>query len=315
MKNLFVSGLFFVFSAAALAQDSFKIGTGGVSGIYYPTVEAICGLVNKHGGNGNSVCKVESTAGSVYNLDKVLAGGLDFGIAQSDVIYQAYTGTEKFAGKPQKTLRAIMTIYPELLALIVDKKAGISVLEDIKGKRINIGNPGSGNEATTMIVLEEAGLRKADLALAGGLKAQECPAALKAGKIDGYFYMVGHPAANLREAANSLPVDLLQIDGRPVYNMLEKYPYYSKGVIPGGLYKGITDDVPTVGVKAVLTATDKTADDKVLLILKSVLEHFEEFKKIHPGPGTVTKEELLHNLSAPLHPAAEKYYRETGLIK
>ncbi|WP_353571044.1 TAXI family TRAP transporter solute-binding subunit [Candidatus Albibeggiatoa sp. nov. BB20] len=297
------------------AINFFSIGTGGVTGTYYPTGGAICRLVNKHKSETKMHCSVESTGGSVYNINTIKNGELDFGVAQSDVVYQAYNGSGKFEGKAYGDLRAVMAIYPELLALVVSKASGIQSVENIEGKRINLGNPGSGNEATADILLAEAGLTRDDLALAGVLKAQECPTALRDKKIDGYFYMVGHPTSNIQDAANSVDIRLISIDGSYADSMIEKYPYFAKGIIPAGIYKNVDVDVHSVGVKAVLVTKKDTSDEMIELVLRTILDEFENFKRLHPAYKTITKASLLEGLSIPLHPAAKKIYQEADLTK
>ncbi|WP_277641848.1 TAXI family TRAP transporter solute-binding subunit [Wolinella succinogenes] len=315
-KSLSLLGLSALLVTSSLqAAEFFTIGTGGVTGTYYPTGGAICRLVNKERKTNNLRCSVESTGGSVYNVNSVMSGELDFGTVQSDVVYNAYNGLDKFEGKPNKELRSVMAIYPELLALVVSKASGITKLEDVKGKKINVGNPGSGNEATGLIVFDAFGIKKSDLAQAGVLTAPECPMALKDKKIDGYFYMVGHPTANITDAANSLPIDIVDIKGDKVDAILQKYPYYAKGIIPQGSYPGVDRDVHSLGVKAVLVGSSKASDKMVEAIVKAILDNFDEFKNLHPAYKSVTKESLLEGLSAPLHPAAEAYYKKVGLLK
>ncbi|MCV6636931.1 TAXI family TRAP transporter solute-binding subunit [Candidatus Albibeggiatoa sp. nov. NOAA] len=297
------------------AINFFSIGTGGVTGTYYPTGGAICRLVNKHKSETKMHCSVESTGGSVYNINTIKNGELDFGIAQSDVVYQAYNGAGKFDKKPYTDIRSVMAIYPELLALVVSKASGINTLENIEGKKINLGNPGSGNEATADILLAESDMSRDDLALAGVLKAQECPTALRDKKIDGYFYMVGHPTSNIQDAANSVDIQLIPIDGAAADSMIQKYPYFAKGIIPAGIYKNVNEDVHSVGVKAVLVTKKNTKDETVELVLRTILNEFENFKRLHPAYKTITKESLLEGLSAPLHPAAKKVYQEMDLMK
>ncbi len=315
MRYIILSGILLAFSIPAAAMDFFTIGTGSVTGTYYPTGGALCRLVNKHKKETELHCSVESTGGSVYNVNSIRGGDMDFGIVQSDVAYQAHHGTLQFKDAPFAPLRSVMAIHPELLSLVVNQKAGINQLGDIRGKRINIGNPGSGNEATAMLLMEEAGLSQDDLDLAGVLTAQECPNALRDNKIDGYFYMVGHPTANIKDAANSVAIDIVPLKGPAIDRLLKKHSFYSEGIIHGGEYNGVEDDVPTFGVKAVLVTRADMADDRVSLLVKSVLDNFEDFKSLHPAYKHLTKENLVKGGGIPLHPAAEAIYRQAGLLK
>lgn len=314
MKKVAAIAIAGMLSIPAMAAEFITIGTGGVTGTYYPTGGAVCRLVNKLKKETKIRCSVESTGGSVYNVNTIKNGELDFGIAQSDIAYQAYNGVGKFAGKPVKKLKSVMAIYPELLSLVSRKEAGINSIADVKGKRVNLGNPGSGNEATAMILFDESGIKKSDLAFAGALKASEMPDALRDNKIDAYFYMVGHPTANIKDASNSVDVRIVPLDGPSVDSLVKKYPYYAKAVIPGGIYKGVDQDVPSFGVKAVLVTSDDVSDKAVYTVVKAILENFKKFKKLHPAYSKITKKSLLDGLSAPLHPGAKKYYKEAGLL-
>lgn len=315
MKKVVAAVLIAAMSVPAMATEFITIGTGGVTGTYYPTGGAICRLMNKNRKATGIRCSVESTGGSVYNVNTINANELDFGISQSDTAYQAYHGEGKFKNKPIKGLRSVLAIYPELLALVVRKSAGIKTLYDIKDKKINIDIPGSGTRMTTEIVLDAFGIKMSDLALANELKSSEGPTMLKDNKIDGYFGMFGHPTANIKDAANSVDIDLVPIEGKPIDYLVNKYPYYAKGVISGSFYKGVTHDTPSIGVKAVLVTKD-TIDEKIVYtVAKTILDNFDEFKKLHPAYKTITKKSLLDGLAIPQHPGAIKAFKEAGLIK
>ncbi len=300
-------------SVPAFAAEFITIGTGSVTGTYYPTGGAVCRLVNKYKKETKIRCSVESTGGSVYNINTIKNGELDFGIAQSDVVYQAANGIKKFDGKPVKKLRSVMAIYPELFTLVTRKEAGIKNIMDIKGKRINLGNPGSGNETTALSMFKALGMSKADLGFAGVLKAGEAPDALRDNKIDGYFYMVGHPTANIKDASNSVDISITPINGEKIDAFVKANPYFAQADVPAGLYKGVDTAVPTFGVKAVLVTSTDVSDKAVYTLVKAILENFDDFKKLHPAYANITKESLLDGLSAPLHEGAKKYFKEAGL--
>ncbi|GGD44266.1 cell surface protein [Malaciobacter pacificus] len=315
MKKIATATLVGLLSIPAFSAEFITIGTGGVTGTYYPTGGAICRLVNKYKKETKIRCSVESTGGSVYNINTIKNGELDFGIAQSDVVYQASKGTGKFDGKAVPKLKSVMAIYPELLTLVTRKDANINALTDVKGKRINLGNPGSGNEATALTLFDASGIKKDDLSFAGALKASEMPDALRDNKIDGYFYMVGHPTANIKDASNSVDVKITPIAGENVDSLIKKYPYFAKADVPGGIYKGNENPTPTFGVKAVLVTSDDVSTTAVYTVVKAILENFEDFKKLHPAYSNITKESLLDGLSAPLHEGAKKYFQEAGVLK
>jgi len=290
------------------------IGTGGVTGNYYPTGSAICKLVNKYKQETKIRCSVQSTGGSVYNVKAIKNGELDFGIAQSDIVYQATNGTAAFKSKPIRKLKAVMAIYPELLTLVTRKDANIQTLLDIKGKRINLGNQGSGNKVTTMMLLNESQIKKSDLKFAAKLKSSHMPDALRDNKIDGYFYMVGHPTANIKDAANSVDTNIVPLTGANIDSLVRKHPYFAKANIPQGIYMGQKKAIPTFGVKAVLVTSEDVSNKTVYSVVKAILENFSDFKKLHPVYNHITKKSLLDGLSAPLHEGAKKYYKEIGIL-
>lgn len=314
MKKIATATLLGALTIPAFAAEFVTIGTGGVTGTYYPTGGAICRLVNKYKKETKIRCSVESTGGSVYNINTIKNGELDFGIAQSDVVYQASNGTGKFEGKTVKKLKSVMAIYPELLTLVTRKDSNINTIADVKGKRINLGNPGSGNEATALTLFDASGIKKSDLKFAGALKASEMPDALRDNKIDGYFYMVGHPTANIKDATNSVDVKITPLKGDNIDALIKKYPYFAKADVPAGMYKGNPDAIPTFGVKAVLVTSDDVSEKAVYTTVKAILENFDKFKKLHPAYNNITKESLLDGLSAPLHEGAKKYFKEAGLL-
>lgn len=314
MKKLATAALVGALTLPAFAAEFITIGTGGVTGTYYPTGGAICRLVNQYKKETKIRCSVESTGGSVYNVNTIKNGELDFGIVQSDVVYQASKGTGRYQGDAVKKLKSVMAIYPELLTLVSRKDANINSLADVKGKRINLGNPGSGNEATALNLFKVSGIQKSDLEFAGALKASEMPDALRDNKIDGYFYMVGHPTANIKDASNSVDVKIVPLQGSNVDKLIKENPYFAKADVPAGIYKGNPEPTPTFGVKAVLVTSDDVSEKAVYTVVKAILENFEKFKKLHPAYANITKKSLLDGLSAPLHEGAKKYFKEAGIL-
>lgn len=293
------------------------IGTGGITGVYYPTGGAICRIVNKKRKVYGIRCTVESTGGSVFNVNAIMAGDLEFGVVQSDRQFQAMKGLAEWKDKgPQKDLRAVFTIHPESITLVAADDAGIKSINDLRGKRVNIGNPGSGQRQNSIDGLTNAGINyKKDLK-AEGVKAAEAPGLLQDGRIDAFFYTVGHPSGAIKEAtAGRRKVHFVSIT--KVDKLLKKYPYYAKAVIPIKLYPGSTNtkDVQTFGVKATFVTSAKVPDRMVYAITKEVFDNFESFKKLHPAYQVLTKQNMLEGMSAPIHPGAMKYYKESGLDK
>ena len=292
------------------------IGTGGVTGVYYPTGGAICRLVNKSRKEHGIRCSVESTGGSVYNLNTIAAGELDMGVAQSDWQYHAYNGTSKFKEQgPNKDLRAVFSVHPEPFTMVARADSGIKNVSDIKGKRVNIGNPGSGQRGTMEVLMNAMGLKVSDLKLASELKAAEQSSALCDNKIDAMVYVVGHPNGSIKEATTSCDSVLVNVTGKAVDKLIKDNAYYRTATIPGGMYRGTDTDTKTFGVGATFVSSAKVPEKVIYNVVKAVFENFEDFKKLHPAFVVLKKEEMIKDgLSAPLHKGAIKYYKEAGLM-
>ncbi|MBM9511561.1 TAXI family TRAP transporter solute-binding subunit [Desulfogranum marinum] len=321
-RGLFLSiavaaGVFMTVTLAQAKTQFVTIGTGGITGVYYPTGGAIAKMVNKKKKEYGLRATVESTGGSVFNVNAVMNGDLEFGVVQSDRQYQAMEGLAEWKEKgPQKDLRAVFSIHPESVTLAAAVDAGAKDIRDLKGKRVNLGNPGSGQRQNAIDAFTAVGIDPEKDITAEGIKASEAPGILQDGRIDAFFYTVGHPSGAFKEATSGArKVRFVSITG--IDNLLKKYPYYAKSVIPIAMYPGAQNDadVPTFGVKATLVTSAKVPDDVVYAITKEVFDNFEEFKKLHPAYSTLTKEAMLEGLSAPIHPGAMKYYKEAGLMK
>jgi len=302
--------------APAKAKTTFiTIGTGGITGVYYPTGGAIAKIVNKKKDVYGIRCTVESTGGSVFNVNAIMAGDLQFGVVQSDRQFQAINGLAEWKDKgKQEDLRAVFSIHPESITLVAAVDAGINDIADLKGKRVNIGNPGSGQRQNSIDALEAVGIDYKTDMNAEGIKASESASLLQDGRIDAFFYTVGHPSGSIKEAtAGVRKVRFASITG--IESLLEKYPYYAKAYIPVKLYPGAenTENVDTFGVKATFVTSAKVPEDVVYAVTKEVFDNFDDFKKLHPAYAVLTKEGMLEGLSAPLHPGALKYYKEAGL--
>ena len=307
------------FSApVAVAQQKFvTIGTGGVTGVYYAAGGAICRLVNKDRAKHGIRCSVESTGGSVFNINTIKAGELDLGVSQSDVMYNAVKGTSQFkdAGA-YGDLRAVMSLHPEPFTVVARKEANIKAFADFKGKKFNVGNPGSGTRASMEEILAAMGWKLSDFSLASELKADEHGPALCDGKIDGFFYAVGHPSANIQDPTTSCGAKLVPLTGPAVDKLVKQWPYYARVTIPAGLYPNNPQATETFGVLATLVSSSKVPSDSVYAIVKAVFDNFEEFKKLHPAFSHLKPEDMVKNgLSAPLHDGAARYYKEKGWIK
>jgi TRAP transporter TAXI family solute receptor len=299
----------------ASAQEFISIGTGGVTGVYYPTGGAICRLVNKTRKEHGIRCAVESTGGSVYNINTIKAGELEFGVAQSDWQFHAYNGTSKFADNPFPEIRAVFSVHPEPFTLLVRGDSGIESFEGIKGKRVNVGNPGSGQRATMEVVMDAFGIGMDDLALATEYKGSEMAKELCDGNIDAMIYTIGHPAAAIKEATTTCDVTLVDVVGEPIDKLVADNPYYRVASIPGGMYAGNDDTTTTFGVGATFVSASTVSEEAVYIVAKSVMENVDDFKQLHPAFANLDPAQMVKDgLSAPLHAGAERAYKELGLI-
>ncbi len=304
-------------TANADNADSFiTIGTGGVTGVYYPTGAAICRLVNKGRKRHGIHCSVESTGGSIYNLNTIRADELDMGIAQSDWQFHAYNGTSKFKSMGANTeLRAVFSVHPEPFTVVARADAGIKTFADLKGKRVNIGNPGSGQRSTMEVVMDALGWKKSDFTLASELKAAEQSKALCDNKIDAMIYTVGHPSGSIKEATTTCDTVLVSVTGPVIDKLIADNDYYRTATIPGGMYRGNPNDTQTFGVGATFVSSTNTPTDTVYHVVEAVFENFDLFRKLHPAFAHLVKEQMVKDgLSAPLHSGAVLYYKQAGLM-
>jgi len=298
---------------SASAQKFVTIGTGGVTGVYYAVGGAICRLVNKDRAKTGLRCSVESTGGSVFNVNAIKSGELEFGMTQSDIQYNATKGEAQFKGAAVSDLRAVFSVHPEPFTVLARKEAGVTKFEDFKGKRFNVGNPGSGTLASMEQLLDAMGWKKSDFSVAAELKADEQGTALCDNKIDGFYYGVGHPSAAIQDPTTACGAKLIPMTGPAIDKLLKEFPYYAAATIPGGMYANNPNPTTTYGVLATMVTSPKVADDTVYALVKAVFENFDEFKKLHPAFANLDPKHMIKDgLSAPMHPGAIKYYKEKG---
>ncbi|MGE4611820.1 MAG: TAXI family TRAP transporter solute-binding subunit [Paracoccaceae bacterium] len=313
LRILATAGLIAGMATSISAQQFVSIGTGGITGVYYPTGGAICRLMNKTRKETGIRCSVESTGGSIYNINTVRSGELEFGVAQSDWQYHAYYGTSKFADQgPFTELRAVFSVHPEPVTVVARDDSGIMNISDVKGKRLNIGNPGSGTQGTWDVMEAAFGWERADLMLASELKSAETGQAMCDGKIDAYFWLVGHPSALTQESLATCDAHLVNVTGPAIDTLIADNPFYRSATIPAGMYNN-AEDITTFGVGATFITSTAVSEDVVYLLVKSVFENFDDFKNLHPAFRNLKESEMIKDaLSAPLHDGAVKYYKERG---
>ena len=318
IATLVAAGLMGFFGAAEAAKKRIIfIGTGGVGGIYYPIGISICNLVNKGRKIHGVRCSVESTDGSIYNINTIRAGEMEFGVVQSSWQYHAYHGTSKFkTAGPFKGLRAVFSVHPEPVTIVAQKRLGIKHIDQLKGRRLNIGNPGSGTSAT-WAALEAAlgwGPNK-ELKIATVFKPEEQSRMLCDSQTDALVWLVAHPSMYTKEATASCDTTLVNVTGPPIDKLVHENPFYRYSTIFGGMYRGNPSNIKTFGVGATLVASTRIPAEVVYTVVKSVFGNFETFKILHPAFAVLKRKELIKDsLTAPLHEGAVTYYKEANLM-
>jgi TRAP transporter TAXI family solute receptor len=303
------------------AEPTFvTIGSGDITGVYYPTGLIIAKMINDRRAEYGVRATVESTPGSVFNVDAIVAGFLEFALVQSDKQYEAIKGLAEWAEKgPQGELRAVFSIHRESVCLVAAVDAGIRTIADLKGKRVNLGNPGSGQYRNAIDALESAGLDPNSDIIVDKVRASEAPQLLQDNRIDAFFCTVGHPSETLKEAVSGLrKVRFIPITGPGIDKMIADRNYYAKTMIPvTAFYRGSenTVDVDTFGVMATLCTSARVPDHVVYVITKELFDNVDHFTGLHPAYAGLTKAGMLEGLTAPLHPGAMKYFVESGLVQ
>jgi len=311
------AGASLLMSGAQAAEEKFvTIGTGGQTGVYFVVGQSICKLVNRGTAEHGIKCTAPSTGGSGANINAIMAGDMDMGVAQSDVQFYALNGKTDWEGKPFEGLRAVFSVHPEPFTVIARADAGIKTFDDLKGKRVNIGNPGSGQRGTLEVLMAAKGWTKDDFALASELKSSEQSQALCDNKVDAVVFAVGHPNGSIQEATSSCESHLVPVTGAEVDKLVSENPYYSKATIPGGMYPGTDADTETFGVRATFVSSTNTDEETIYQIVKAVFDNFDRFKGLHPAFAILDEKEMTSaGLSAPLHDGAARYFKEKGLIE
>lgn len=290
------------------------IGTGGQTGVYYMAGQSICRFVNRNAENLR--CNAPASGGGVANLNGLRTGEFTFGIMQSDHQYKAWKGLPPFERQgPMENLRSVFSMQSEVFTVLARRSANIKSLDDLKGKRVNIGNPGSGQRDTLEEIMQAKGWNRSVFALAAELKPAEQASALSDNNIDAMTYFVGHPNGAIQEATTTVDAVFVPITGPEIDKLLAEKPYFTKTEIPGGLYRGNDSATPSIGGRAVLSTTSQVSADVVYQLVKAVFENLERFKRLHPAFADLNVEDMVRvGLSAPLHEGAERYYKERGWL-
>lgn len=305
-------------SVTAFAEDTkfLTIGTGGQTGVYYVVGQSVCKLVNRESEKSGVRCNAPSTGGSVDNLNAIAAGERQMGIVQSDSQYRAYKGEGEFEGKKNEKLRSVFSVHPEPFTVIARQDANVKSFADIKGKRVNVGNPGSGTRTTMDALVKAEGWGDNPFAVASELKSAEMPSALCDNNLDVITFTVGHPSGTVKEAFASCNAELVPVNDAAAEKLIAEHPYFAKVTIPGGLYDNSPNPTDTFGVYATLVTSEDVPADAVYEVTKAVFDNFDRFKRLHPAFANLKPEDMVsHALTAPLHEGAARYYKEKGWLK
>ena len=322
--------MMFVLSAplasVAKSAEFFTIGTGGPTGVYFQTGNAICKMMHKFaissdhgrkkGTNKAYRCTAPSTGGANYNIGQIKEGEFQCGVAQSDWQFHAVNGSSKWEGKQFSNLRAVFSVHNEPFQIWASKKSKIKDFKGLKGKTVNIGNPGSGQRGTMEELMKAMGVDSGYFKATTELTSSEQVKALCDGKIDAFGYSVGFPNGAMEQAATcAAKASPINLTGSEVQGLIDGADYYAQAVIPKGTYTKQKKDATTFGVKATVVTSADVSEELVYLVVKAVMENFDDFKKQHPAFGFLEKKNMIKDgLSAPLHPGAIKYYKEVGLM-
>lgn len=297
-----------------------SIGTGGPAGTYIVVGQALCDLVNrdaaeqrKRGVDITLKCLAPPSGGSSFNIRQMAIGAFTFALAQSDTQFEAYHGSNPHEVKPLPELRSVFAVYREPVQVVVAKATAISSFQDLSGKRVNVGNPGSGTRDTMKALMEAHGMNLKDFAGTTQLTTAEYGPALCEGRIDAFATVTGFPARSVAAATDRCGARILDLDTDVERNLTAEIPYYEPATIPMGTYTSTTEDVTTFGVVATLVTHERVGEDVVYDVVRSVMENLEELRTRHPvlfdlDPGKMIR----HGLTAPLHPGAVRYYKERG---
>lgn len=303
-------------AASVAFAPSVRLATGTPGGISHPVGNAICRMFNLEGDYPERPCVAVNTEGSVGNIQRVKNGKSTFGLSQADLAYAAFHGEGPFSSAgPDPKLRLLIALYPEDLTVIARSNAGINNFEDLRGKRIGIGASGAGYSFTRDAVLGFYGWTVSDAERVLELGPAEQNQTLCSNKVDAIIFVAGHPDGLTQEATTSCEAELVRVAGPSVARLLATHPYYIATVIPGGLYRGNPDDVPTIATQSVLITSSDVPEDLAYAVVKAVAENFPVFQRMHPALSTLALKDLVPKEAvAPMHPGALKYFREAGLV-
>ena len=310
--------LVYTLPATSIATEPITtITTGGINGVYYSAGGAVAKMFNKKRQEFGGWMANQASKGSLENIDIVLAGDVDFGISQANFLYFASKGIENFDGQQKTNLRAVLGLYVEDLTIIAAMDAEINIAKDLIGKRVNIGVVGSSDEQTSTVVLKRSGVDPADVELFN-YPTYEASERLQAGDIDAYVYTVGHPNLSVMEAtAGDRKVHIIPFDQTFIDGLAASRPYLSATTVDTQYYDNLENKgvIPTVGIKSILFTRAEMDEETVYRVVKQVIENLKLFRMQHPAFARLNRMDMSQDVIVPLHPGAERYFREVGLIQ
>jgi len=310
--GLLAAAAAFTASTAAVAAPTFiNILTGGTSGVYYPIGVALSQQYNKIDGAKTSV---QATKASVENLNLLQAGRGELAFSLGDSVDDAWNGVEDAGFKaPLKRLRAIAATYPNYIHIVASKESGIKTLEDLKGKRISVGAPKSGTELNARAIFKAAGLTYEDMGRVEFMPYAESVELIKNRQLDATLQSSGLGMAAIRDLAAMVPITFVAVP-EDVVTKIGSAAYQSK-VIPAGTYDGQDADVPTAAITNILVSHEKVSDDVAYQMTKLIFENLDRLSSAHSAAKDIKLETATEGLPIPLHPGAERYYKEAGVLK
>ncbi|MFV9875793.1 MAG: TAXI family TRAP transporter solute-binding subunit [Rickettsiales endosymbiont of Dermacentor nuttalli] len=290
------------------------IGTGKVTGVYYPAGSAICRMVNRYRRTNSIRCSIGPSNGSLDNINSLKNKISDLGIIQSDIQYEAYNGINDFSTSgPDQSLRSLFFLHNDDFTVVVRSDSGIKTLKDLKGKKINISSNGSGSREIMQTIMNIYGWTSEDF-IDSDLTSSEESLALCNNKIDAIIASVGHPNAAIQEVSTLCDTTIIPVIGKNIEQLLKDHSYYTKSTIPGGLYAGNPNDIPTFSVKVGVITREDVNENTIYQIVKSLFDHFNIFRNLHPVLHNLTPKDMIQNNIIPMHKGAERYYKEKGLL-
>jgi TRAP transporter TAXI family solute receptor len=311
--------------AVAFAPTPVRLASGSPGGIYHPVGNAICRMFNLAEQHRPIPCVAVSSDGSVENIRRVESGAAAFGLTQTDVAYAAFHGEGPFTaerlgpfvkGGADPSLRTLIAFYPDEFTVVARADSGIRDFQDLRGKRIGIGKSGAGYTYTRDVVLGYYNWTISGPERLLEVGPEEQNRALCGNKVDAIIYIAGHPSGLTQEATTGCPAVLVRVVGPSIERLLAAHPYYLASVIPGGMYPGNPEDVPTIGTPAMLVTSSKVTDELAYAVVKAVLQNLDDFRRLHPALSNLNARDMVPNAAIiPIHPGALKYYREAGLIQ